>query len=66
MAKSSKTTTKTATKRTTTKSKPVVEQSAKDIEIVEEPVVEIVEKPTKAEKKKTGLFVEVLPRVHCL
>lgn len=52
MAKSSKTTTKTATKRTTTKSKPVVEQSTKDIEIVEEPVVEIVEKPTKAEKKK--------------
>lgn len=52
MAKSSKTTTKTATKRTTIKSKPVVEQSTKDIEIVEEPVVEIVEKPTKAEKKK--------------
>ncbi len=52
MAKSSKTTTKTATKRTTTKSKPVVEQSTKDIEIVEEPVVEIGERPTKAEKKK--------------
>ena len=52
MAKSSKTTTKTATKRTTIKSKPVVEQSTKDIEIVEEPVVEIVEKPTKADKKK--------------
>ena len=52
MAKSSKTTTKTTTKRTTTKSKPVVEQSTKDIEIVEEPVVEIVEKPTKVEKKK--------------
>lgn len=52
MAKSSKTTTKTATKRTTIKSKPVVEQSTKDIEIVEEPVVEIVEKPTKVEKKK--------------
>lgn len=52
MAKSSKTTTKTATKRTTTKSKPVVEQSTKDIEMVEEPVVEIVEKPTKVEKKK--------------
>ncbi|SFU36406.1 hypothetical protein [Butyrivibrio sp. INlla21] len=52
MAKSSKTTTKTTTKKTTTKSKPVVEQSTKDIEIVEEPVVEIVEKPTKVEKKK--------------
>ena len=52
MAKSSKTTTKTTTKRTTTKSKPVVEQSTKDIEMVEEPVAEIVEKPTKAEKKK--------------
>ena len=52
MAKSSKTTTKTTAKRTTAKSKPVVEQSTEDIELVEEPMVEVIEKPTKVDKKR--------------